>query len=60
MLRLTSILYSIVASAFAGGAVTAALVMGYVDARAIIVAAVAGAIVALPASYLIAKQLSDT
>lgn len=60
MLRLTSILYSMVASALAGGAVTAALVMGFVDARAIIIAAVAGAVVALPVSYLIAKSLSET
>ncbi len=58
MLRLTSIIYSMTGAALAGGAVTAALVAGFVDARSIVLAAIVGAIAGLPVSYLIAKQIS--
>ena len=57
MLRLTLIIYSMAATALAGGAVTAALASGFADARGIITAAVAGAVVALPVAYLVARSL---
>ena len=58
MLRLTSIIYSMTATALAGSAVVAALATGNVTATAIVVAAAIGAVAALPVSYLIAKSLS--
>lgn len=59
MLRLTLVIYSMAATALAGGAVTAALASGFVDARSIIIAAAVGAVVALPVSYLVARSLSS-
>ena len=57
MLRLTSMIYPIVGTALAGGAVTAALVAGYTTGQGIIVAAGLGAVVGLPVSYLVARKL---
>lgn len=57
MIRLAAMLYSLIATALAGTAVIAVLAAGMVSAMAIIYAAVAGAIVAAPASWLVAKRL---
>lgn len=59
MLRLASALYSIIATALAGSGVIAVLTMGFVDWMPILFAAAAGAIVALPVSWLIAKKILD-
>ncbi|MFT3688151.1 hypothetical protein [Paenirhodobacter sp.] len=58
MLRLFTLLYALIGPTLAGVFITAALTMNRVDARAMIVAAVAGFVLALPASWLVAKQLS--
>jgi hypothetical protein len=58
MLRLMSILYSMIATTLGGAAVVAVLTAGKVGAMPIIAAAVAGALVALPVSWFVAKQIS--
>lgn len=60
MFRLAAVLYVLIASALAGSAVIAVLSMGMVDARSIIGAAVAGALVSVPAAWLVAKKISKT
>lgn len=60
MFRLAAILYVLIATALAGAAVVAVLSMSMMDARSIVVAAVAGAVVALPATWLITRRISAT
>ncbi|MFT5066251.1 MAG: hypothetical protein ACJAWC_001918 [Yoonia sp.] len=57
MLRLASILYSIIGTSVAGAFIVAALVTGYDTLLPILVAAGVGAIIAVPVSYLIANAL---
>lgn len=57
MLRLASVLYSIVATSLAGSAVVAALVAGYDSWQSILVAAALGAGMALPVSYVVARAI---
>ncbi|MCG7518880.1 hypothetical protein [Ruegeria sp. Ofav3-42] len=57
MLRLAGILYSLIATAMAGSAVIAVLSAGLVSTVAIVSAAAAGCVAALPASWLVAKRL---
>ena len=57
MLRLTSLIYSIAATALAGTAVIGVLTAGHDTAQAISIAAGAGALAALPVSWLTARQL---
>ena len=57
MIRLASILYSIIARSLAGIGVIAVLSAGYVSVTAIVVASVAGAVLGLPVSLLVAKQI---
>ncbi|MFB1025115.1 MAG: CTP synthetase [Octadecabacter sp.] len=57
MLRLASILYSIVATTLSGSFIIAALVTGYDTLTPILVAAGLGAIVAFPASYFVTKAI---
>jgi predicted PurR-regulated permease PerM len=57
MLRLASILYSIIATSLAGIGVIAVLTMGYDTLTPILVAAVIGAVLAVPVSYLVAKRI---
>lgn len=57
MLRLASILYSIIATSLAGIGVIAVLTAGYVSTQAIVGAAVAGFVLGLPVSWLVAKQI---
>lgn len=58
MLKLTAMVYIIVGSMLAGSCVIAALATGRMDATSIAVAAVIGALVALPVSWLIAARLN--
>lgn len=57
MLRLASVLYSLIATALAGTAVIAVLTAGFVSALAIFSAAATGAVVAAPVSWVVAKKL---
>jgi hypothetical protein len=57
-MRLTMILYSMIATALAGSAVVAVLTMGYVTLWPIVGAAAVGAAVALPVSWLVAREIS--
>ena len=58
MLRLASILYSIISTTLAGTAVIAVLVAGYGTLTPILLAAAAGAVIALPISWLVASEIS--
>lgn len=60
MIRLFLIIYTLASTALAGIAITAALTIGKVDAYSIIVAAVIGAVAALPVSWLVARNLSES
>ncbi|CUH45884.1 hypothetical protein [Ruegeria atlantica] len=57
MLRLASILYTLIATALAGSGVIAVLSAGLVSTVAIVSAAAAGCVAALPVSWLVAKKL---
>jgi hypothetical protein len=57
MLRLTMLIYSILGATLAGIGVVAALSMGFYAVTPIVVAAAVGAVVALPGSWLVARQL---
>ncbi|MEI2807924.1 hypothetical protein [Albidovulum sp.] len=58
MFRLFLILYTLAATVLAGSAIIAALTMNLVDLQSIIAAAAAGAAVAVPVAWMIAKRLS--
>lgn len=60
MFRLAAALYSIIATALAGAGVIAVLSMGYVDVLPIVIAAGVGALVALPAAWMVAKKILNT
>lgn len=57
MFRLASMLYSIIGTSIAGIFVIAALASGNDTLQPILIAVAAGALVAIPASYLIAKAI---
>ena len=57
MLRLASILYSLIGSSLAGVGVIAVLVAGMVSVQAILASAAAGAVAGMPVAWLVAKQL---
>jgi hypothetical protein len=57
MLRLASILYSLVGTSLAGTGVIAVLVAGYGTLLPILWAAALGAVLALPVSYLVAREI---
>lgn len=57
-MRLMMVLYSMIATAMAGTGVIAVLTMGQVTLWPIIWAAAAGAVLALPVSWLVARQIS--
>ncbi len=57
MLRLASILYSIIAPTLAGIGVIAVLVAGLGTLMPILISAAIGTVIALPASWYIARQL---
>ncbi|MDF3415945.1 hypothetical protein HKX54_15860 [Sulfitobacter sp. M57] len=60
MFRLASMLYSIIATALAGAGVIAVLSAGYVSLTPILAAAAAGAVVAVPVAYLVARKLTGS
>lgn len=57
MTRLMMILYSMVSTTLMGVGVIVALTMGMVSVKAIVVAAVLGALLALPVSWLVAREI---
>lgn len=59
MVRLAIILYSIVSTTLAGIAIIAVLVAGYDTLMPIIYAAVAGFVVSIPVSWILAKKMQS-
>ena len=59
MLRLASMIYTIASGTVMGIFIIIALSSGYDTLRYIVIAAVAGAVVALPASWYIAKAIKE-
>jgi zinc transporter ZupT len=57
MLRLAGILYSMIATTLAGSLVIVALVSGYDTLLPILIAAAAGALVALPVTWLVTRAI---
>ena len=57
MLRLASMLYSLIGTTLAGTAIVAALVMGQDTLQPILVAAIVGFVAALPVTYVIARKI---
>jgi hypothetical protein len=57
-MRLMMILYSMIATALAGSGVVAVLTAGYGTLWPIVIAAAVGAVVALPVSWAIARQIA--
>ena len=58
MIRLASMLYSIIGTSLAGTGVIAALVMGYDSVAGIVGAAATGALIGVPVSYVVAQQIT--
>ena len=59
MLRLASILYSIIATTLTGSLVIASLTMGYDTLAPILIAAGIGAVLAIPVSVVVARAIID-
>ncbi|UWQ27200.1 hypothetical protein K3555_11140 [Leisingera sp. M527] len=57
MLRLASILYSLIGSSLAGIGVIVVLVAGMTNVPAILASAAIGAVLGVPVAWLVAKQL---
>ena len=58
MLRLTLILFSMISTTLMGVGIIIALVMGLDTLQPIVIAAAIGFLVSIPASWLVAKQIS--
>ncbi len=56
-MRLMMVLYSMIATAVAGSGVIAVLSAGYDTLWPILIAAAAGAVLALPVAWAVAKQI---
>jgi hypothetical protein len=56
-MRLMMILFSMIGTALAGSAVVLVLTLGHVSLWPIVAAAAAGVAVALPVSWLVARQI---
>ncbi len=59
MLRLASILFSMVATTLAGIAVMAVLVMGYDTLQPILIAAAVGFSLAIPVTWIVTKMIEN-
>ncbi len=59
MMRLASILYSLISTTVAGSLVIAALTMGYDTLQPILIAAALGFVVSIPVAYFVAKAIVD-
>lgn len=58
MLRLASLLYSIIGASLAGTFIVVALVMGMDTAKPIIIAAALGFVLAIPLAWVVARKLA--
>lgn len=58
MLRLTLILHAFIGATLSGVGIIAVLVAGYSAVWPIVMAGVAGFLIAFPVSYLVAKRIS--
>jgi hypothetical protein len=58
-MRLAMVLYAMIGTALAGSAMVLVLTLGYVTMWPIVGAAAAGAAVALPVSWLVARQIDS-
>lgn len=58
MTRLMMIIYSMASTSLMGVGVIVALTMGMVSVKAIVIAAVLGAILAVPVSWLVAREIA--
>jgi hypothetical protein len=56
-MRLMMVLYSVIATALAGSGVVAVLTAGYGTLWPIVIAAAVGAVLAVPVSWAIARQI---
>ncbi len=59
MTRLFFIIYTLAAPVLSGSFIVAALTMNWFDLRSIIIAAAAGAIVALPVAWGVARKIAE-
>ena len=59
MLRLTMLIYSIAGTTMAGIGVVVAVTLNRYDVASIIIAAAVGAVLALPASWIVARKLES-
>jgi predicted PurR-regulated permease PerM len=59
MLRLASILFSMIATSLMGVAIIAALTMGYDTLDPILIAAALGFVAAIPVTWAVASRLRD-
>lgn len=59
MFRLASILYSMVSATLAGIAIVVVLVIGYDTLNPILIAAAIGFVLAIPATWVLAKKIVD-
>ncbi len=59
MLKIASLIYTIASATVMGIFIIIALVSGYDTMQYVVIAAVAGAIIAMPVSYLIAKAIKE-
>ena len=59
MLRLMMVLFSMIGTTLAGIGVVVVLTMGRYDVTSIIAGAALGAILALPVSWMVARNLAD-
>jgi len=57
MLRLATILYSLIGTTLAGTLMVASLTMGYDTLQPIVVAAAVGFVAAIPVTYLVSKAI---
>lgn len=57
-MRLTMVLYSMIATALAGSGVVAVLTAGYGTLWPIVIAAAVGAVLAVPVAWAVARQIS--
>ena len=57
MVRLFLVIYTLASTALAGMGIIAALTMGKVDVTSIMIAAVVGAVVAVPVAWGVARKL---
>jgi hypothetical protein len=60
MLRLASVLYSLIGTTLAGSLIIAALVSGYDTLQPILIAAVVGFVAAIPVALYVAKRMQDS